>query len=124
MASDDHIAFVRLRSKTTREWFVHEDLRPRLVADAAERGTNLSDVAVDVLCKRFAIPFEPNGRKTHPQRDDDVINLRLPAALYRALVSAYAVKYQDGIRHVLCAYYGLSVPERAPATRRRRVAAA
>lgn len=107
-------AFVRLRSKgADRPWLVPSELRPRLVADAATRGSNLTDVALEILAASCGVAFAPNGRKTTPKADDDVILLRLPWDLYIALDSrrrrAGSRRYslQDEIRAALCEHYGL-----------------
>lgn len=111
-------AFIRLRSHTTGEWFVHPELRPRLVADADAQGSNLTQVAVRILSERYGVPYAENGRRTSPKQDDVILNLRLPAKLAAKIGAAAAqrgAKYQDAIRADLCAHYGLEVPARARA---------
>lgn len=107
-------AFIRLRSKATEAWFVHPDLRARLVADAEAQGSNLSDVAIKILADLHGVAYVPNGRKTAPREDTDILNLRLPRPLYAAIARAalprFGSKYQDAIRADLCAHYGLSLP--------------
>lgn len=115
MDSEHHQAFVRLKSKTTGDWFVAPELRARLVADAQEQGTNLTEVAVGILCRRYSVAYEPNGRRANPKADDGVLNLRLPVRLYRAIKASTDGPYQDAIRAALCEHYGLSVPARARA---------
>lgn len=110
-----HQAFVRLRSHTTGRWFVDPELRPKLVADAEAQDSNLTEVAVKILCDRFGVPYEANGRKTAPRGSGDELNLRIPTALYRILSATYGAKYQDGIRQALCQHYGLEVPGRRSA---------
>jgi hypothetical protein len=121
-ASDHFQAFVRLRTKQG-DWVVHPDLRERLVKDAAADGTNLTEVAVQILARSCGVPFEPNGRRTAPSKGADELNLRLPLRLYHVLTATYGSKYQDGIRSLLCAHYGLRVPARPRRTRRRAAAA-
>lgn len=108
-------AYVRLRSHTTGAWFVHPDLRPRLVADAEEQGSNLTEVALRILCDRYRVPYAVNGRRTSPKPADEILNVRLPMALYRAIKSSNDVPYQDAIRADLCAHYGLEMPSAAAA---------
>ena len=62
-----------------------DELKRRLAAEVAERGSNLNDVAVGILAARFAVPFEPSGRKgTAPKGAGDVL-LRMPAELKQTL---------------------------------------
>lgn len=110
---DYHQAYIRLQSKTTSEWFVHPDLRHRLVADAEAQGSNLSEVAIKILADKYGVAYVSNGRRTAPKEDPVILNLRLPRPLYAAIARAalptYGPKYQDAIRADLCAHYGLSV---------------
>jgi hypothetical protein len=39
------------------------ELKKRLAAEVADRRSNLNDIAVGILASRFAVPFEPTGRK-------------------------------------------------------------
>jgi hypothetical protein len=104
-------AFIRLRSKTTGRWFVHPELRARLVAQAEAEGSNLSEVAIKILADRHGVQYASNGRRTAPKEDKDILNLRLPRPLYDAIVRAagprYGAKYQDAIRADLCAHFQL-----------------
>lgn len=117
-------AFVRLRSKTTGEWFVHPDLRPRLVADAREQGTNMTEVAVKILCSEYGTPYAGSARKTAPRTADDKIVLRLPDDLDAAIRLRHGRHAMDGLRASLCSFYGLTVPVRGPRVRRPNAAAA
>lgn len=85
MAQGYHQTFIRLRSHTTGEWLVSPELRPRLVEDAEEAGTNLTDVVLQILAKRYKVPIEPTGRKTTPAKDGEELNLRLPLPLKTAI---------------------------------------
>jgi myo-inositol-1-phosphate synthase len=61
------------------------ELKRRLAAEVADRGSNLNDVAVGILASRFAVPFEPTGRKgSLPKGAGDVL-LRMPAELKERL---------------------------------------
>lgn len=100
-------AYVRLRSKTTGEWFAHPDLRPRLVADANERGVNMTEVAVGILCEEFGVEYEPNGRRTDPKVADDILNISsIPHEVMVQLKQRYE-RHLDGAREILCRHYGL-----------------
>lgn len=120
--SDAHVAHVRLQSKKDGAWFVDPDMRPKMVADARDQHTNMSEVALAILHRHFELPYAPSGRATDPRPDEGTMRLRLPLPLYTALVQKYGVKYVDAIRAILCAHYGLRVPAkphrgRASATR-------
>lgn len=119
MAKEGDITWVRLRSKTTREWFVHPELRDRMVAEANEKGTNLTDLAVEILCARFGVTHKPNHRRSSPSTDSEVLNFRMPDDLGRVISATYPKHHMDGIRTALCAHYGLRAPARAKQTRRR-----
>lgn len=107
---------VRLRAKSG-EWLVHPDLRARMVADAQAKGTNLTDLAVQILCDRFAVPYTTNSRRSSPSRTAEQLNLRLPEPLERAIAAAFPRRHLDGIRAALCDHYGLPLPDR-PARQR------
>jgi myo-inositol-1-phosphate synthase len=56
-------------------------LKERLAAEVAARGSNLNDVAVGILASRFAVPFKASGRKGLPPRSSGDVLLRMPAEL-------------------------------------------
>ena len=57
------------------------ELKERLAAAVSRTGHSLNDIAVGTLADRFAVPFEPSGRRgTAPKGKGDVL-LRMPAAL-------------------------------------------
>lgn len=124
----DHFqTFVRLRSHTTGEWFVPPELRPRLVADAEAQDTNLTELVIQILAKRFKVPFEATGRKTAPSKNGEELNLRLPMALYKAIAvsaAAHPHSVQREILGALCANYSLALPAPPKRTRKRRARAA
>lgn len=127
MSEPDHFqTFVRLRSQTTGEWFVPPELRPRLVADAEEHDSNLTELVIVILAKRFKVPFEATGRKTAPSKNGEELNLRLPMALYKAIAVAAAGQHsvQREILAALCANYSLTLPTPAKRTRKPRASAA
>ncbi|MDP9491253.1 MAG: hypothetical protein M3P42_03495, partial [Actinomycetota bacterium] len=61
------------------------ELKERLAAEVANRGSNLNDVAVGILASRFAVPFEPTGRKGTPPKGAGDVLLRMPAELKERL---------------------------------------
>ena len=61
------------------------ELKKRLAAEVAERRSNLNDIAVGILASRFAVPFEPSGRKGTPPKGVGDVLLRMPAELKERL---------------------------------------
>jgi hypothetical protein len=57
------------------------ELKERLAEEVTRRGASLNDVAVGILASRFAVPFEPSGRKGSPPKGKGDVLLRMPAAL-------------------------------------------
>jgi myo-inositol-1-phosphate synthase len=57
------------------------ELKKRLAAEVAERRSNLNDIAVGILASRFAVPFEPSGRKGPPPKGVGDVLLRMPGEL-------------------------------------------
>jgi myo-inositol-1-phosphate synthase len=57
------------------------ELKRRLAREVEARGSNLNDVAVEILASRFAVPFQGSGRRGgHPSEKGDVL-LRMPSEL-------------------------------------------
>lgn len=112
-----HVAYLRLRS-TTGTWLVSPELRPYLVADAGRHGTNLTETAIAILAQTYRIPYEPSSRRTSPSSNGDVINMRLPIRLWKAIrksADKAGRRDMDEVRHALSDHYGLPLPSRAPA---------
>jgi myo-inositol-1-phosphate synthase len=61
------------------------ELKRRLAEEVASRGSNLNDVAVEILTSRFGIPFRPTGRKGSPRASGGDVLLRMPRALKERL---------------------------------------
>jgi myo-inositol-1-phosphate synthase len=61
------------------------ELKERLAAEVADSGRSLNDVAVGILASRFAVPFEPSGRKGSPPKGRGDVLLRMSAALKEKL---------------------------------------
>jgi myo-inositol-1-phosphate synthase len=56
-------------------------LKRRLAHEVEARGSNLNDLAVEILASRFAVPFQGSGRRAgRPSSKGDVL-LRMPAEL-------------------------------------------
>lgn len=131
MAADFYQQFVPLRSHGPgREWLVDPSLRPRMVAEAAERGTNLTEVAIGILGPAFRWEGEaPAERKTSPKESTEELNIRLPYPLHEKIElraartkskSGRKVMANDLIRATLSAHYGLRVPPKPTHKRRPR----
>lgn len=113
-----HQTFIRLRSHTTHEWLTSPKLRPCLVADAAKTGTNLTEVVLEILAKRYKVPYEPSGRKTKPAKNGEELNLRLPHELRTAIGAEANVEGHSLQRQILadlCDHYKLAMPARSAA---------
>jgi hypothetical protein len=118
--------FVRLRSDKDGEWFADPELRPRLVADAKEQNTNLTEIVLQILAKRVGYAYAPNGRKTEPGSKEEIINVSVPDELDALVTTTYPQINSPSTRmiRVLSAYYGLPVPIKKKQTRHRRKPAA
>jgi myo-inositol-1-phosphate synthase len=57
------------------------ELKEQLAREVARRGSNLNDVAVEILAARFGIDFDPSGRKGSPLAAGRDVLLRMPRAL-------------------------------------------
>jgi myo-inositol-1-phosphate synthase len=66
------------------------ELKERLAAEVARTGRSLNDIAVGVLASRFAVPFEPSGRKGVPPKAKGDVLLRMPGALKEKLATRAA----------------------------------
>lgn len=116
--------FVRLRSATTREWYCDPGLRARLVADANEQETNLTEVAIQILAKRLGYTYAPNGRRTTPGKSEEILNLRIPLELDDLIGTAFPrLSRPKAIIRILSTHYGLGLPVPKKQARRRRAAA-
>jgi myo-inositol-1-phosphate synthase len=61
------------------------ELKRRLTEEVVARGSNLNDVAVEILASRFAVPFETSGRRSIPRSEAGDVLLRLSPALKEKL---------------------------------------
>lgn len=113
--------FVRLRSRTDDAWIAPPELKQRLVADAESRGTNMNEVILEILAKRYRVAFTPAGRPGRASPSGYDLELRLPIALDRAAAAAAGANGRTVPREVIAViaeHYSLEVP--APPVRRRR----
>ena len=93
------------------------ELKERLAAEVAGTGRSLNDIAVGILADRFAVPFEPSGRRgTAPKGKGDVL-LRMPAALKDKLQTRAAERGRrtnDLIVEILAERLGVAGPRKEP----------
>ncbi|HEY3106341.1 MAG TPA: inositol-3-phosphate synthase [Gaiellaceae bacterium] len=57
------------------------ELKRRLAREVEARGSNLNDVAVEILASRFAVPFQGSGRRGGRASGRGDVLLRMPAEL-------------------------------------------
>jgi myo-inositol-1-phosphate synthase len=62
-----------------------DELKQKLADEVVRTDASLNDVAVGILASRFAVPFEPSGRKGSPPKATGDVLLRMPAALKEKL---------------------------------------
>jgi myo-inositol-1-phosphate synthase len=62
-----------------------DELKERLAAEVSTTGRSLNDIAVGILASRFAVPFEPSGRRGSPPKARGDVLLRMPQALKEKL---------------------------------------
>ena len=89
------------------------ELKESLAAEVTRRGASLNDVAVGILADRFAVPFEPSGRKGAPPKGKGDVLLRMPAALKEKLQTRAAERGRgtnDLIVEILGERLGVSHP--------------
>src|ERR671911_448500 len=92
-----------------------DEIKETLAAEVARAGASLNDVAVGILAARFAVPFEPSGRKGAPPKGKGDVLLRMPAALKEKLETRAAERGRstnDLIVEILGERLGAAVPSR------------
>jgi len=61
------------------------ELKRRLAKEVEARGSNLNDVAVEILASRFAVPFQGSGRSSGRPSGKGNVLLRMPSELKEKL---------------------------------------
>jgi myo-inositol-1-phosphate synthase len=90
-------------------------LKEQLAAEVTRAGSSLNDIAVGILAARFAVPFEPSGRKGAPPKGKGDVLLRMPVALKQKLDTRAAERGRstnDLIVEILGERLGAAVPSR------------
>src|SRR5919112_1669484 len=96
------------------------ELKERLAEEVSRVGASLNDVAVGILASRFAVPFEPSGRKgSAPKGKGDVL-LRMPAALKEKLQTRAAERGR-GINDLIVEILGERLGAAGPNPRKERM---
>lgn len=106
-----HEVYVRLRSRTTGQPLTSTELRPRLVADARDRGTNVTAVIVEILAAHYRMNVKPiSAKATNAAEDVSEFPVFLPVALAQKIRSSLKLgeTMQRRITGILCAHYGLA----------------
>lgn len=119
------MAYITFRSKTDGAWLVHPDLRGKIVDDAREKGTNVSDIVSQIMAKDTGTPYTPVIRRSAADPDAGVFVVDFPDGLEDIIKQKYAtIGWQNGIRLALSKHYGLGMPPKVKRARKRRSASA
>jgi myo-inositol-1-phosphate synthase len=97
-----------------------DELKQTLAAEVARTGVSLNDIAVGALAARFAIPFEPSGRKGAPPKGKGDVLLRMPPALKEKLQTR-AVERGRGLNDLIVEILGERLGTPGPARRKERM---
>jgi myo-inositol-1-phosphate synthase len=98
------------------------ELKQKLAAEVERTGSSLNDVAVGILASRFAIPFEPSGRKGTPPKGKGDVLLRMPAALKEKLQTR-ASQRGRGTNDLILEILGDRLEPASPGKRKERMSA-
>ena len=98
-----------------------DELKQTLAAEVAREGVSLNDIAVGILASRFAVPFEPSGRKGAPPKGTGDVLLRMPPALKDKLQTRAAERGR-GLNDLIVEILGERLGLAAPAKRKERMA--
>lgn len=60
-------------------------LRNRLVGSVRREGSNLNDLIVGTLATRYAVPFDPSGRRSKATIPSGAVVVRMPAELKKKI---------------------------------------
>src|SRR6476469_4670207 len=88
-------------------------LKREVVRIVASRQASMNDVVVEILARRFDVPFAPSGRKGGSAGESGVVILRMPPELKREIqASAFAQgsNTNNVIVNTLAEELGLELP--------------
>jgi myo-inositol-1-phosphate synthase len=97
-----------------------DELKQALAAEVSRAGASLNDVAVGLLASRFAVPFEPSGRKGAPPKGKGDVLLRMPPALKQKLQTRAAERGR-GVNDLIVEILGERLGLAAPSKRKERM---
>jgi myo-inositol-1-phosphate synthase len=98
-----------------------DELKERLASEVARSGQSLNDVAVGILASRFAVPFEPSGRRGSPPKGSGDVLLRMPATLKEKLQTR-AAERGWGTNDLIVEILGERLGAAGPGRRKERMA--
>jgi hypothetical protein len=75
-------------------------LKQRVVAIAAAEGSNLNDVIVGMLAKKYGVRFKPSGRKSSSRDDKLKVLVRMPDQLKLEL-QRHAVELRTNLTELI-----------------------
>lgn len=95
-----------------------EELKGAIVAEVERRGTNMNDLIVSALARRFGMPFRPSDRCCHSARAENLtILLRMDRGLKRT-IQHHALdagsNMSDTVTRVLAVELGIIIDLPAP----------
>jgi myo-inositol-1-phosphate synthase len=96
------------------------ELKEKLAEEVARAGASLNDIAVGILAARFAVPFEPSGRKGSPPKAKGDVLLRMPAALKEKLQTR-ASERGRGLNDLIVEILGERLGAAGPSRRKERM---
>src|SRR3954468_17305673 len=96
-------------------------LKRNLAREVEASEGSLNDIAVGILASRFAVPFEPSGRKGSPPKSRGDVLLRMPAALKEKLQTRAAERGR-GTNDLIVEILGERLTPADPSKREERMA--
>ena len=96
------------------------ELKEKLAEEVGRAGASLNDIAVGLLAARFAVPFEPSGRRGSPPKAKGDVLLRMPAALKEKL-QIRASERGRGLNDLIVEILGERLGAAGPSRRKERM---
>jgi Arc/MetJ family transcription regulator len=98
-----------LKNETTFVGGLSAELKDAIASEVAQRRTNMNDVVVAILARKYRVAFEPTGRRSSAIGPSGDLVLRMPAELQRTIKARAAesgATLQDEIKRTLSDYFG------------------